>query len=111
MNGCDCFALSGTSAHDPACVGGHLPKDEQIRSLEAMLAAKNEMLIELREDLADYRTAYQTLKNVLKEYADAKNWAISRDDLNHPVVSWIGPGAAERPPRPIGLAESAINGW
>lgn len=31
--------------------------------------------------------------DALRQYADPRNWGISRDDLNHRVVSWIGPGA------------------
>jgi len=35
----------------------------------------------------------ETYRAALEVYADPRNWGISRDDLNHRVVSWIGPGA------------------
>jgi hypothetical protein len=33
------------------------------------------------------------LEAALRQYANPQHWGISRDDLDHRVVSWIGPGA------------------
>lgn len=33
------------------------------------------------------------LEDALRQYANPQHWGISRDDLNHRVISWIGPGA------------------
>jgi hypothetical protein len=33
------------------------------------------------------------LEAALRVYANPQHWGISRDELNHRVVSWIGPGA------------------
>jgi hypothetical protein len=35
----------------------------------------------------------EQLEAALRVYANPQHWALSRDDLNHKVVAWIGPGA------------------
>lgn len=49
------------------------------------------------------------LEAALRQYADPRNWAISRDDLNYRVVSWIGPGAEKNGmPDPMEVAKEAL---
>lgn len=49
------------------------------------------------------------LENALRQYADPRHWGISRDDLNHRVVSWIGPGAEKNGlPDAMQIAKGAL---
>lgn len=51
------------------------------------------------------------LEAALRQYANPQHWGISRDDLNHRVVSWIGPGAEKAGmPDPMQIARDALGG-
>jgi len=49
----------------------------------------------LEAEIQSLRADLQRLEEALAVYANPQHWGISRDDLNHRVISWIGPGAAK----------------
>jgi hypothetical protein len=63
---------------------------DRIEELEAELVEQRSFLLSEVHRAEDERDA---LRDALREYANPQHWGISRDDLDHRVVSWIGPGA------------------
>ncbi len=94
------------------------PRGEVAAALDALLAENREwqelsarQLEQFTLTTQEYRAENQRLRDALEAYADARHWAISRDDLNHKVVSWIGPGAETNgQPNPMQVAREALAG-
>lgn len=73
---------------------------KQISSLEAEVARLREEIRISEESQIPViprgaQARIKALEDALRVYADPLHWAISRDDLNYKVLSWIGPGATD----------------
>ncbi len=62
----------------------------------------------LTQEVDALRSRLQEAERALRAYADARNWAISRDEFRHPSAVWIGPGAEDKYPNAPQLARDAL---
>jgi hypothetical protein len=113
QNGCACQSLELRpcyfhSKQLPAALAALDALEQQLAALDryGRITTEDEYFAALR---ASEERAEQ-LAAALEQYADARNWGISRDDLNHRVCSWIGDGALEPIPDGPRVARKALAG-
>jgi hypothetical protein len=86
---------------------------DRVRELEEEIRIREQSQIPViprgaQRLIATLEVRVRELESALEVYADARHWAISRDEFRHPSAVWIGPGATDRIPDAPGVARAAL---